>query len=168
MGPIQIFTIGFEDFLPTGIVDELERLSNAGIIRVIDARFLMRADDDTVVAVEATDLADDERAELRAAAGALVGLGAGAVLGDAEAGLELGAVAGWVGESGMSADEVEELGNELAVGEALLVLVIENVWAEGLRDALVVAGATDVDASYVTPESLVALGALLGIAIAES
>jgi hypothetical protein len=53
-------------------------------------------------------------------------------------------------------------------GDALLLLVIENVWAEGLRDALRDAGAIMAGQDYLTPEGLVALGALLGVeAIAE-
>ena len=41
MGPIQIMVFGFEDFNATGaIADELAALSDAGIITLIDARFL--------------------------------------------------------------------------------------------------------------------------------
>ena len=165
MGPIQILTVAFEDFAPTGIAEELEILSEAGTIRVIDARFLLSTEEG-VVAMRASDLAEDEKAELRAAAGALLGLGAGAVLAGAEgaeAGAVLGAEAGWIGASGLTPGEIDALGAELAPGEALLLLVIENVWAEGLRNAMLAAGALTVDAAYVTPEGLVTLGALLGI-----
>lgn len=165
MGPIQILTVAFEDFAPTGIAEELENLSEAGTIRVIDARFLLNTGEG-VVATRASDLTEHEQAELRSAAAALVGLGAGAVLAGvegAEAGAVLGAEAGWIGGSGLSPAEIEALGAELATGEALLLLVIENVWAEGLRNAMLAAGAMGVDASYVTPEGLVALGALLGV-----
>mgnify|MGYP002063580188 CR=1 FL=1 len=53
------------------IAAELEALSDAGTIRVIDARFLVKESEDEVAAVRASDLDDEERAELRAAAGAL-------------------------------------------------------------------------------------------------
>lgn len=80
LGPIQFFQLGFEDFAVTGrIAAELEALSDAGTIRVIDARFLVKEAEDEVLAVRASDLDEKERAELRAAAGALVGLAAGAV-----------------------------------------------------------------------------------------
>jgi len=165
MGPIQILTVAFEDFAPTGIAEELESMSEAGTIRVIDARFLLSTEEG-LVATRASDMTEHERAELRSAAAALVGLGAGAVLAGvegAEAGAVLGAEAGWIGGSGLTPDEIGALGDELAPGEALLLLVIENVWAEGLRNAIAAAGAVDVDAAYVTPEGLVALGALLGV-----
>ena len=50
------------------------------------------------------------------------------------------------------------------VGDALLLLVIENVWAEGLSAALRQSGMVTAQQDYVTPEGLVALGALLGAA----
>jgi hypothetical protein len=168
MGPIQIFLLEFEDFQATGgIVDELESLSDAGTIRVIDARFLLKESDEELIAVRATDLDDAEREDLRAAAGALIGLGAGAALGDDEdalAGAILGADAALAaGPVGMTEEDIVSIGESLDVGEALLMLVVENVWATGLRDALRDAGLVYFEQDYLTPEGLVALGALLGL-----
>ena len=172
MGPLQIFLLGFEDFAVTGrIAAELEALSDAGTIRVVDARFLVKESEDEVVAVRASDLDEDERAELRAAAGALVGLAAGAVAaGDegAAAGALLGADAAMSAEFGMTAEQIDALADELEVGDALLLLVIENVWAAGLRDALRDAGLVFAQQDYVTPEGLLALGAMLGAAAADA
>ena len=73
MGPIQIFLLGFEDFAATGsIVDELGKLSDAGTIRVIDARLIYKETADELILARLSDLDDDEREELRAAAGALI------------------------------------------------------------------------------------------------
>ncbi|MEZ5116435.1 MAG: hypothetical protein R2737_09220 [Candidatus Nanopelagicales bacterium] len=171
MGPIQIFLLAFEDFAATGgIVRELEALSDAGTIRIVDARFLLKADDDQVLTVRASDLTVSEREDLRAAAGALIGLGAGAVLGGEEGALEgavLGADAAFGGPGlGLSEDEVMALGAELEIGDALLLLVIENVWAAGLRDALREAGLVSMRQEYLTPEGLMALGAMLGLGVA--
>ena len=171
MGPIQILLLGFEDFQATGgIADELTALSDAGTIRIIDARFLLKDSVDEVVAVRVSDLDDGEREDLRAAAGALVGLGAGAVLGgddDAAAGLVLGADAAMgVGELGLSEAEIGELAEELEVGDALLLLVIENVWAAGLAGAIRDAGVVFAQQDYLSPEGLVALGAMLGLEVA--
>lgn len=168
MGPIQIMMFSFEDFHATGAVaDELGALSEAGTIRIIDARFLLKEDDGSLLAVRVSDLSEEERADLRAAAGALMGMGAGAVLGGGEGALEgalLGAEAGlWVGDVGLTPDELDALGAELTPGDALLLLVIENVWAEGLRNALRDNGAVMAGQDYLTPEGLVALGALLGV-----
>jgi len=171
MGPIQILLLGFENFHATGdIDDELTALSNAGTIRVIDARFLLKDSVDEVVAIRASDLDDNEREDLRAAAGALVGLGAGAVLGGddrAAAGLVLGADAAMgVGELGLSEAEIGELAEQLEVGDALLLLVIENVWAAGLAGAIRDAGVVFAQQDYLSPEGLVALGAMLGLEVA--
>jgi uncharacterized membrane protein len=172
MGPIQIFIFGFADFEATGaIAEQLEQLSDAGTIRIIDARMLYKPSDDELVAVQASDLGDIEREDLRAAAGALIGLGAGAVLGGDEeaeaAGMVLGADAALgLGEIGMTDDDIAELGDDMEVGDALMVLVIENVWAAGLRDALRTAGVVFAQQDYVTPEGLIALGGLLGLEVA--
>ena len=58
-----------------GIAAELGRLSDAGTIRVIDARLMVKDGPDEVLLVQASDLDESEREDLRAAAGALVGLG---------------------------------------------------------------------------------------------
>jgi hypothetical protein len=171
MGPIQVFLLGFEDFQATGgIAAELEALSDAGTIRIIDARFVLKDSDDEVVTVRVSDLDDAEREDLREAAGALVGLGAGAVLGGeegAEAGLVLGAEAAFgIGEIGFDEEDLDELTDDMEVGDAVLMLVIENVWAEGLAAALRDAGVVSATQDYVTPEGLVALGAMLGLEVA--
>lgn len=169
MGPIQIFLLEFEDFKATGgIVTELEALSEAGVARVLDARFLMKQADDELVAVRASDLSDSEREDLRAAAGALMGMGAGAVLGGDDESVLAGAILGAdaalaTGAVGMSDEDIETIGEAMDVGDALLLLVLENVWASGLRDALRAAGLVYAEQDYLTPEGLVALGALLGI-----
>ena len=145
----------------------MEALSQAGTIRVLDARFLLKESDDELVTVRASDLDDAEREDLRAAAGALIGLGAGAAVGGDEAALA-GAILGadaalGVGPVGLSAEDIYTIGDALDVGDALLLLVIENVWASGLRDALRTAGLVYAEQDYLTPEGLIALGALLGL-----
>jgi hypothetical protein len=91
VGPIQALVIGFPDneLFEGRVADELARLSDVRQIRIIDAVFVMR-DGDDIGAVSVSDLDDDQRAELRTAVGALVGLGIAGVEG-AEAGAELGA-----------------------------------------------------------------------------
>lgn len=168
MGPIQLFLFGFEDFAATGaIAEELVALSNAGIVRVVDARFLLKESADEIVAARASELDEYEREDLRAAAGALIGMGAGAVLGGEEGaaeGMILSAEAALAGGAiGLSADEVAALGSEMELGDALLLLVLEHVWAIGLAGALRDAGLIYADQNYVTPEGLIALGAMLGL-----
>ncbi|MEL7207474.1 MAG: hypothetical protein AAGK32_04465, partial [Actinomycetota bacterium] len=115
MGPIQIFLFGFEDFEASGpIAEELAALSDAGTIRIVDARLLLREGPVDVVALGVSDLDTVERADLRAALGALAGIGAGA-------GPALGVDAALgVGELGLTEPEIDALTEDLAVGDALL------------------------------------------------
>ena len=171
MGPIQILLLGFEDFRAAGgIADEFTALSDAGTIRIIDTRFLLRESAAEVVAVRVSDLDDIEREDLRAAAGALIGLGVGAVRGGedgAAAGLILGADAALdVDELGLCEAEIGELAEELEIGDALLLLVIENVWATGLANGLRNAGVVFAQQDYLSPEGLIALGAMLELEVA--
>ncbi len=168
MGPIQVFLLEFEDFQATGgVAAELSALSDAGTIRILDARFLLKESENELLAIRASDLSDEEREDLRAAAGALMGFGAGAILGDddvALAGALLGAEAALAsGPVGFTAEDIDTIGDDLEVGDGLLLLIIENVWATGLRNALRGAGLVYMEQDYLTPEALVALGGLLGL-----
>ena len=103
IGPIQAFVVGFpsNDLFEGRIAEELARLSDIGQIRIVDAVFVMREGDD-IAAVSVSALDDDQRAELRAAVGALVGLGVAGADG-AVAGAERGATSD---VEGASASEV--------------------------------------------------------------
>ena len=86
-----------------------------------------------------SDLDDDQRAELRAAVGALIGLGVAGVDG-AEAGADLGASVD--ADAPTAAEAVAaRLLDDLPDGSSALVLAIEHLWAIPLRDAVRDAGA---------------------------
>jgi hypothetical protein len=161
IGPIQAFVIGFpdSDLFEGRIAEELGRLIDVGQIRVIDAVFVMR-DGDDVLALSVSELDDDQRAELRSAVGALVGLGVAGAEG-AEVGAELGAS---VDAGAPSAAEVvaARLLTELPDGSSALVLAIEHLWAVPLRDAVRDAGGIVIAHRSLTPEDLIALGMALG------
>ena len=167
IGPIQAFVIGFpdNDMFEGRIAEELARLSDNGEIRIIDAVFLMREGDDVAV-LAVSDLDDDQRAELRAAVGALVGLGVAGADG-AVAGAELGAS---VDADAPRAAEVIAAGlvDELPDGASALVLAIEHLWAVPLRDAVRDAGGLVLAQRSLTMEDLVVLGMDLGDALADA
>jgi uncharacterized membrane protein len=90
IGPVQLLALGFEDPQFNGeILDELKRLKEADVVRVIDAAVIRKNEDDSVEMLHVTDLSDDELQEFGAIVGALIGLGM-----DGEDGMEAGAVAG--------------------------------------------------------------------------
>ena len=160
IGPIQALVIGFpsNDLFEGRIAEELERLSDVGQIRIIDAVFVMSEDDDVSV-LSVSDLDDDQRAELRAAVGALVGLGVAGGEG-AELGAELGASL----DPDTSAAEVvaADLLDDLPAGSSALVLAIEHLWAVPLRDAVRDAGGVVLAHRSITAEDLISFGMDLG------
>ena len=162
IGPIQAFVIGFpdNDMFEGRIAEELARLSDVGQIRVIDAVVVTREGDDVAV-LSVSELDDEQRAELRTAVGALIGLGAAGMDG-AEAGAAAGAS---IDVDAMTAAEMIAAGliDDLPDGSSALVLAIEHLWAVPLRDAVRDAGGLVVAHRSITPEDLVALGMAIGL-----
>ena len=161
IGPLQAFIIAFpdNDLLEGRIAAELDALSAVGQIRIIDAVFAARDGDDLIM-LSISDLDVAERADLRSAAGALVGLGLGGADG-AVAGALLGASA--ADDAPTIAETLGEvIADELDDATSALVLVIEHVWAIRLRDAVVDAGGVVVARQPIDPAALIAAGALLG------
>jgi uncharacterized membrane protein len=157
-GPVQIMVVGFEkpDF-QGAILEELRRLREADLIRLIDLVVVAKDDDDEVVAVEISDLTPEESAELGALAGALIGLGA-----DGEEGAEAGAIAGAeaAGDGGILGDETAwSIADAIPPGATAAVALIEHRWAIPLRDAIRAAGGFPLADTWVHPEDLVAYGA---------
>ncbi len=161
IGPIQAFVIGFpdSDLFEGRIAEELGRLVDVGQIRVIDAVFVMR-DGDDLLALSVSELDDDQRAELRSAVGALIGLGVAGAEG-AAAGAELGSS---VDAEAPTVSEVvaARVLTELPDGSSALVLAIEHLWAVPLRDAVRDAGGIVIAHRSLTAEDLIALGMVLG------
>jgi hypothetical protein len=161
IGPIQAFVIGFpsSDLFEGRIAEELARLSDVGQIRIIDAVFVMRDGDDVSV-LRVSDLDDEQRAELRTAVGALVGLGVAGGEG-AVAGAALGASVD--ADAPTAADAVAAmLLDDLPEGSSALVLALEHLWAIPLRDAVRDAGGVVLGHRSLTAEDLIAFGMELG------
>jgi hypothetical protein len=157
IGPLQAFVIGFadNDLLEGRIAEELARLSDVGQIRIVDAVFVLREDDDVAV-LSVSDLDDDQRSELRTAVSALIGLGVAGGEG-ALAGAELGAS---VDADAPSVAEALAVGlvDDLPDGTSALVLAIEHLWAVPLRDAVRDAGGIVLGHRSLSAEDLIALG----------
>ncbi|HWL50729.1 MAG TPA: hypothetical protein VNT92_12695 [Acidimicrobiia bacterium] len=163
IGPIQGLVIGFphSDLFEGRIAEELARLSDVGQIRVIDAVFVTR-DGDEIDVLSVSGLDDEQRAELRAAVGALVGLGVageeGAIAG-AQAGASVDVDALTLAES-IASDLIDELPD----GSSALVLAFEHLWAVPLREAVRDAGGVVLAHRALSAEDLIGLGMLMGYA----
>jgi uncharacterized membrane protein len=163
-GPIQIFAFGFPDTagFEGRIAEELLKLSDAGVIRIVDALAVV-ADGDEVEILRVSDLDDAQREELGMEMGALIGLGMAGLegmLAGAEAGAEI------ADEGGLGVVEAigEEFIDELPDGAAALLLIIEHAWAVPLREAVADAGGMLLGRQWIGAQDLVQLGMALGIA----
>jgi uncharacterized membrane protein len=158
-GPVQIMVVGFEDPNFTGeILEELRRLSESDLVRVVDLVAVMKDDEGDIVSVELSDLSDEERMQFGAVAGALIGLG---MEGDEE-GMEAGAIAG--AEAAAEGDFLGEdamwsIADSIPNGSAAAVALFEHRWAIPLRGAIIRAGGMPIVDTWVHPQDLVAIGA---------
>ena len=160
-GPLQIIAVAFPttDRFEGRIATELARLSDAGIIRIVDLLAVLNTGDEIDV-LRVSDLNESQREELGAEIGALIGLGAAGLEGFVE-----GALAGEeiVEEGGIGLVEAigAEFIEELPEDSAALLLIIEHAWAVPLRDSVVDAGGFLMANQWIGAQDLVMLGAAL-------
>ncbi len=164
MGPVQVLVVGFgEDANFTGKgLDELMRLREHDIVRVVDLLLVRKNADGTIERVEITD--SDELAEMGAFAGALIGLGAAG-----EEGVVEGAIVGAevAAERGSAFDdqEVWYIAEAIPEGMTAAVAVLEHRWAIPLREAITEAGGVALVDRWIHPQDLLAIGEEIGLDI---
>jgi uncharacterized membrane protein len=157
LGPVQLLVIGFDHPNFRGeVAQELERLSDLGLVRVLDALVVAKDADGTVTKLELSQLTTAEAEELGATVGALIGLGAAGEEG-ALAGAELGAAAAADGHLLDDIDALDVL-EEIGPGTTAAVILIEHQWSIPLRNAITRAGGAPVLDLWVHPLDLVAIG----------
>jgi uncharacterized membrane protein len=163
VGPVQLIVLGFTHPNFQGeVLGELEKLRDSDTIRVIDALAVSKDADGDVAILKMDNLTLDERIELGAKIGALIGIGAAgddeeAVEEMAMAGAELGA------EEGIemfSEEDVWDVVEDIPNDTAAALLLVEHHWAVGLRDAVARAGGFRISDGFVSPIDLVAIGAM--------
>jgi uncharacterized membrane protein len=159
VGPIQIMVVGFDkDAEYRGLIlDELDSLTDRGLIRVIDLQFVMKDDEGNLIALEQSDLTDQEAVEFGAVIGGLVGLGEGGVEGVIE-GAVAGALAAVERSYGMTVDDVVEVATNLEPGQAVAMLLFEHSWAARLKQAIRTTGGFPIAQGFLTPEALLMVG----------
>jgi len=136
-------------------LDELKRLTEHDVVRLVDLLFVHKNEDGSVEKVELAD--SHELAKLGAVAGALIGFGAAG-----EEGAEVGALAGAEGalDEGSVFDEAEVwyVADAIPAGMSAAVAVIEHRWAIPLRDAVIASGGVALADEWLHPQDLLALG----------
>jgi uncharacterized membrane protein len=158
-GPVQMLVVGFDTDEFTGkIREELKRLKEADVVRVIDLLAVRKSVDGELEILQESDLTQDEATEFGALIGALVGFGAG---GDEEA--TIAAVAGAAElEDGHVFDDAEVwyLGDAIPPGSAAAIALLEHRWAIPLRDKIIEAGGVALADEWIHPRDLIAVGAM--------
>ena len=157
-GPVQMLVVGFEHGKFEGkILEELRRLRDADIVRLVDLVFVHHDEEGNLAKVELSDLSQDEAMEMGALAGALVGFGA-----DGEEGAEAGAAAGAAAGADGSLFDGEDawyVADHIPPGSSAGIALLEHRWAIPLRDAITDAGGHTLVDAWVHPQDLIAIGA---------
>jgi uncharacterized membrane protein len=159
IGPVQLLVVSFpEPDFRGEVLEELSRLRDNDVIRLIDALAVQKDLDGNLAALQWSDLSVDEAEEFGATVGALLGLG---LAGDA--GMEAGALAGAeAGSDGHVIDESQlwDVAETIEPGTAAAIALIEHLWATPLRAAIARAGGVPVSDAWVHPLDLVEIGLL--------
>jgi uncharacterized membrane protein len=116
LGPIEVLVIAFPGNQFSGeIIPELERLTAAGTITIVDGIFVARDDAGELLFMEFEQL---------------------------DAGHDAARLAGVLNqiESLISDEDIAELAADLEPGNSQAILVFEHTWAKPLRDAIVNSG----------------------------
>jgi Family of unknown function (DUF6325) len=129
LGPLEYLIVGFEGNRFTGqILAELRAAREKGIIRVVDLLVLKKDGQGNITALELSDLSKEEAAELGPLAGNLLGL--------------------------FAQDDIEQAAATLPNKSAAGLLLIEQTWAIGLKEAIKNAGGIPVAGGLVAPDVL--------------
>jgi uncharacterized membrane protein len=157
IGPVQMLIVGFDEPKFKGeVLEELKRLKEEDIIRLIDLAVVRKDDEGNIETLHTSDLSEDEAMEFGAYVGALIGLGAAG-----EEGAEAGAVAGaeaLADQQVFDDDQVWYVADAIPNGTAAGVALIEHRWAIPLRDAIARAGGIPLADEWIHATDLVAIG----------
>ncbi len=129
LGPLEYLIVGFEGNRFTGqILSELRAAREKGIIRIVDLCVIKKDDQGNVTGLELSDLSGEEAAEL------------GPLASDA---LRL-----------FAQEDIDQAAANIPNNSAAGLLLIEQTWAIGLRDAIKNAGGVPVAGGLVSPDVL--------------
>jgi hypothetical protein len=162
-GPIQMLVVGFPGAHFRGeIWPELERLKQAGIIRIVDLMLVRKDNSGGLYHLKASDLDWEEATRFGEVVGALAGFAAGGPEAAAQ-----GAIAGMAElMDGHLFDEEDafRLEQVLDPGNAVAVVLFQHLWAQPLLDAVMRADGIELLNEWVRPEAVLAAGGSFAVA----
>lgn len=161
LGPLQLMVVGFDrpDFQGE-VAEEIVRLSDAGVVRLIDLIVVHKDREGNTTTVQTTELTPTEMQDFGISVGALVGL---------EVGGPEGAVAGAVAGAEATADghllddlDLVDVLEEIEPDSAAAIALLEHQWAIPLREAILRNNGVPVLDMWVHPDELIAFGGAAG------
>ena len=159
LGPVQLLIIAFDGTNFDGrILDELRRLREHDVVRLVDLLFVAKGEDDEVIELVIGDLSMEESAAYGDLVRALIGVGVDGEVSALEA-TKAAADAASQNGSRLGPQDAWFLADQIPVGTAAAVALIEHRWAVPLRDAIEAADGHDLVDTWVHPEDLIAIGA---------
>lgn len=127
-GPIDYIIVNFTGNKFTGgVLEELAKVVKDGTIAVLDIALITKDKDGEVAALELSDMQDAGVAEFAKTNNVASGL--------------------------ITADDVAEVGDIIADNSSVGLLVIEQLWAKGLKKAIIDAGGELIAEGRIHPEA---------------
>jgi hypothetical protein len=142
LGPLEYLMVAFEGNRFTGeIISALRAAQEKGIIRVIDLLVIKKDEQGNVMALELSDLSEEEARPFGFLAGKLLDI--------------------------FEPDDVEVTASQMPNNSAAGLLLIEDTWAIPLKQALLNAGAVARTGGLVAPEVVQSIEAQIAAEAAE-
>jgi uncharacterized membrane protein len=142
LGPLEYFMVAFEGNRFTGeIISELRAAQMKGLIRVIDLLVIKKDEQGNVMAMELSDLTEEEARPFGFLAGKLLDI--------------------------FEPDDVEVIASQMPNNSAAELLLIEDTWAIPLKEAILNAGAVARTGGLVAPEVVQSIEAEIAAQAAE-
>ena len=153
VGPLQLLLVGFEttERFRGEIAREIAQLRGRGLLRVLDARLMHRGDDGKLTEVDLNPLLADPPPQANPIA-QLLGTNGGGGNGGA------GPLEAWHRTAGFAVADLRRLTDEIGPGEYSAVVLVEHLWAAGLRETVRRAGGRLLGQGFLTPEVMMLVG----------
>jgi uncharacterized membrane protein len=162
IGPLQLIVVGFaEPDLSGEILDRIEALSDHEGLRVVDLLGFARDDDGDVVFSTRDDLSIRPDLPYGSFIADLLGVSDPNDAGGAPAVLEAALSAEEL-EYGLDLESIDSILEDVPLGGAALVAVVEHRWAIPLRAAVGEGGGLLIAQDFISPEALLATGVMTG------
>jgi uncharacterized membrane protein len=168
LGPVQVLLINFgpETEFRGEILDELDRLTDRGLIRVLDLGIARRTEDGELVYLQTSSLTAEDAANLGGSVKRLFGAASPDDLISEAVGLSDSSLLAEV-QGGIAGPDLTDLLDDLEPGQSVAMLLFEHTWATRFQELVRVTGGVPLMQGFLTPELTLAVGAELA-AISEA